>query len=94
MLEVREVSVRYGKHQALDRVSLTVAPGEIVVMRGANGAGKSSFLKALGGMVKPLPGARATLSGVDLMQLAPHPDPAARRALAGPSLGPRWACRP
>jgi len=48
MLEVRDVSVRYGKHQALDRVSLRVAPGEIVVMLGANGAGKSSFLKALG----------------------------------------------
>lgn len=72
MLEVRDVSVRYGKHQALDRVSLRVAPGEIVVMLGANGAGKSSFLKALGGMVKPMPGASATLSGVDLMQWPPH----------------------
>lgn len=72
MLEVHEVSVRYGKHLALDRVSVRVAPGEIVVMLGANGAGKSSFLKVLGGMVKPMPGACITLSGFDLMQLPPH----------------------
>ena len=72
MLEVRNVSVRYGKHQALDSVSLNVRPGEIVVMLGANGAGKSSFLKALGGMVTPLPGAEVTLSGTDLMKLPAH----------------------
>ncbi len=72
MLEVRNVSVRYGKHQALDSVSLNVRPGEIVVMVGANGAGKSSFLKALGGMVTSLPGAEVTLSGTDLMKLPAH----------------------
>ncbi|MDA7418667.1 ABC transporter ATP-binding protein [Xenophilus arseniciresistens] len=72
MLEVRNVSVRYGQHEALHGVSLDVAPGEIVVMLGANGAGKSSFLKALGGMVKAEPGARATLGGADLMQLPAH----------------------
>jgi len=72
MLEVQDLSVRYGQHQALDRVALRVAPGEIVVVLGANGAGKSSLLKALGGMVAPLPGARVALDGADLTRLPAH----------------------
>src|SRR5262245_43347685 len=72
MLEVSQLSVSYGKHLALDRVGLTVGRGEIVVMLGANGAGKSSCLKALGGMVAHLPGARVALDGTDLTALPPH----------------------
>lgn len=72
MLEVRNVSVQYGKHVALHEVALTVQPGELVVMLGANGAGKSSLLKALGGMVTPNAGASATLGGQELMRLPPH----------------------
>src|SRR6476660_6208831 len=72
MLEVTGLSVRYGKHLALDGVSLSVGPGEIVVMLGANGAGKSSCLKALGGMVARMPGARIALGGVDLTRLPAH----------------------
>ena len=68
----RGLSVRYGKHLALDGVSLSVRPGEIVVMLGANGAGKSSCLKALGGMVARMPGARIALGGVDLTHLPAH----------------------
>ncbi len=72
MLEVSGLSVRYGKHLALDGVSLSVAPGEIVVMLGANGAGKSSCLKALGGMVAHMPGARIGLGSVDLTHMPAH----------------------
>ncbi|RGE45108.1 ABC transporter ATP-binding protein [Comamonas testosteroni] len=72
MLEVRNISVNYGKHEALHEVSLQVQPGELVVMLGANGAGKSSLLKALGGMVTPRAGASAQLSGKELMQLPAH----------------------
>jgi acyl-CoA reductase-like NAD-dependent aldehyde dehydrogenase/ABC-type branched-subunit amino acid transport system ATPase component len=72
MLEVSGLSVRYGKHLALDGVSLSVGPGEIVVMLGANGAGKSSCLKALGGMVAHMPGARIGLGGVDLTHMPAH----------------------
>src|SRR5262245_26860942 len=72
MLEVADLSVRYGKHLALDGVSLSVGAGEIVVMLGANGAGKSSCLKALGGMVGHMPGARITLGGMDLAELPAH----------------------
>ena len=72
MLDVRNISVRYGKHQALHEVALQVGAGELVVMLGANGAGKSSLLKALGGMVSPEPGASAQLAGKELMQLPAH----------------------
>lgn len=72
MLEVRNISVSYGKHEALHQVSLQVRPGELVVMLGANGAGKSSLLKALGGMVTPQAGASAQLAGQELMQLPQH----------------------
>lgn len=72
MLEVRHLSVRYGKHQALHEVALQVQPGELVVMLGANGAGKSSLLKALGGMVAADAGASSRLAGQELMQLPAH----------------------
>src|SRR5262245_55040455 len=72
MLEVSQLSVSYGKHLAIDGVSLRVGQGEIVVMLGANGAGKSSCLKALGGMVPHLAGARITLGETDLAALPPY----------------------
>ncbi|MCU0906858.1 MAG: ABC transporter ATP-binding protein [Rhodobacteraceae bacterium] len=50
MLEVRGLSVAYGQHRALEDVSVRVKPGEIVVILGANGAGKSSLLKAISGV--------------------------------------------
>lgn len=50
-LNVQNVSVAYGKHQALDNVSIHVEPGEIVVILGANGAGKSSLLGTIAGLV-------------------------------------------
>jgi branched-chain amino acid transport system ATP-binding protein len=81
MLEVCDLSVRYGKHHALDGVSLRVALGEIVVMLGANGAGKSSCLKALGGMVAHMPGAQISLDRVDLSDMPAHAIVAAGLAL-------------
>lgn len=51
MLELKNVTVRYGKHLAVDSVSFSVTKGEVVVVLGANGAGKSSMLKAIAGMV-------------------------------------------
>lgn len=51
LLEVRDLSVYYGKFRALFGISLDVGQGEIVSIIGANGAGKSSFLKALVGQV-------------------------------------------
>ncbi|MBP0483513.1 ABC transporter ATP-binding protein [Sagittula salina] len=74
MLELETLTVRYGKHLAVDGVSLTVAPGEVVVVLGANGAGKSSMLKAVAGMVPTAQGAvrlhSLTLSGMPAHKLA------------------------
>jgi branched-chain amino acid transport system ATP-binding protein len=51
MLEVRDVTTCYGRIRALDRVSLTVEPGEIVCLIGANGAGKTTLLNTISGLV-------------------------------------------
>ena len=53
MLEVRRLSVSYGGLRAVDGVSLEVRPGEIVSIIGMNGAGKTSILNAISGIVPP-----------------------------------------
>ena len=53
MLEVRGLSVAYGDATALDGVSLAVAAGEIVAIVGANGAGKTSLIRTIGGVLAP-----------------------------------------
>ena len=72
MLEVRNLSVRYGKHAALHDVSLSVAEGETVVILGANGAGKSSLLRAIAGLVAPEPGGDVKLDGRSLNATPAH----------------------
>jgi branched-chain amino acid transport system ATP-binding protein len=69
-LELHDVHVRYGRVQAVRGVSLTVASGEIVAVLGANGAGKSSLLKAVMGL-EPLSGGRIALDGTDIAQWPP-----------------------
>ena len=66
MLEVRDLSVFYGRHRAVDKASLTVAEGEIVVMLGANGAGKSTFLRAVAGLTPALPGTSVVMDGHEI----------------------------
>ena len=56
-LEIDDVAVYYGKRRALEGVTLTVGPGEIVTLLGANGAGKSTALRAVSGLVRPTRGA-------------------------------------
>ena len=55
-LEARHVSVDLGGRPALVDVSLTLAPGELIVVAGPNGAGKSTLLKALAGLILPRSG--------------------------------------
>jgi branched-chain amino acid transport system ATP-binding protein len=52
MLEIADLDVAYGKRRALQGVSLTVGPGEIVTLLGANGSGKSTTLRAVSGLVR------------------------------------------
>ena len=70
-LEVRDLVVRYGAIEALHGISFDVGAGEVVALIGANGAGKTSTLGAISGIVRP---ARGTirLAGRDLAGAAPH----------------------
>ncbi len=62
VLELQELRVRYGNVEALHGVSLTVNAGEIVTLLGANGAGKSTTLRAVSGLLRPSSG-RILLDG-------------------------------
>lgn len=68
-LEVSDISVNYGKTQALKGVSFAMEKGRIVSIIGANGAGKSTLLKTISGLVKPQSGAMS-YNGAPLPQLA------------------------
>ena len=56
LLELTDVSVRYGVVAALSEVSLGVAPGEMIAVMGPNGAGKSTVLKAIMGLAPVVEG--------------------------------------
>jgi branched-chain amino acid transport system ATP-binding protein len=69
MLEVRDLSAGYGQVRVLHGISVRVAPGEIVAILGSNGAGKTTFFKALFGMVDVYDG-QITFGDVDLRRTA------------------------
>ena len=72
MLEVRQMSVYYGSHRAVENVSLEVSQGEIVVMLGANGAGKSTILQAIAGLTPKINDSSVLLDKQDITGLAAH----------------------
>ncbi len=71
MLEVQNLSVRYGAITALHGISLSVPPTGIVTLIGGNGAGKTTTLRAISGMVRPASG-RIVFDGRDITGLPPH----------------------
>jgi branched-chain amino acid transport system ATP-binding protein len=71
MLEVRDLRVRYGEVEAVKGLSLQVPAGAIVSLIGANGAGKTTSLRALTGLIKPS-GGDARFENTSLVGLAPH----------------------
>ena len=50
MLSVKNLSIAYGQHQAVSQLNIKISPSEVVVILGANGAGKSSLLRAISGL--------------------------------------------
>ena len=70
LLRIENLTVHYGAAQALFGIDLAVAPGETVALVGANGAGKTSLLKAVMGLAPPS-GGRVWLDGVEVTGSSP-----------------------
>lgn len=71
MLEIADLTIRYGPFLAVNHLALSVAAGEIVGVVGPNGAGKTSVVKAVGGLLDPQSG-RITLDGQNLLDVPAH----------------------
>jgi branched-chain amino acid transport system ATP-binding protein len=71
LLEVENLHVYYGQIHALKGVSISVDTGEIVTLIGANGAGKSTTLNTISGLLRPRTGT-VRLAGRDLATVPPH----------------------
>ena len=72
MLEVQNLSVSYGKHQALENISISVNKGELVVILGANGAGKSTLLKSISGICDGDIKGNILINGSNILGLKPE----------------------
>ncbi len=70
-LKVKNLTVRFGQVRAVRGVTMEARPGEIVAVFGTNGSGKTTFLKAIAGLV-PVTGGRITYHGEDITFLPPH----------------------
>ncbi|MGQ9645961.1 MAG: ABC transporter ATP-binding protein [Thermodesulfobacteriota bacterium] len=71
LLELENVHAYYGNIHALKGISLNIDQGEIVTLIGANGAGKSTTLKTMSGLLRPHEGS-VRLNGEDLTRYRPH----------------------
>jgi branched-chain amino acid transport system ATP-binding protein len=69
--DVAGLSVRSGSTQAVNDISFSVSPGEVLAVLGANGAGKSELVLGIAGML-PISAGSATLNGVELTGKAPN----------------------
>ncbi|GIJ23957.1 ABC transporter ATP-binding protein [Micromonospora lutea] len=68
LLEIEDVSLLYGRIKALHGISLTVDEGEIVALIGANGAGKSTTMRAVSG-IRPIASGKIRFNGEDITKL-------------------------
>ena len=71
LLEVRDLVVHYGKIEALHGVSLQVRAGELVTLLGANGAGKTTMMRAISGL-RPATSGSVWFDGVEVTRIKPH----------------------
>lgn len=70
-LRIENLHVAYGKADVIDGVSLEITPGKITCLLGANGAGKTSLIRAIVGLTHARAGS-ITYDGIDITQMAPH----------------------
>ncbi|MGA1871324.1 MAG: ABC transporter ATP-binding protein [bacterium] len=71
MLEIQNLEIKYNMIHAVSGISFNVNKGEIVTLLGANGAGKSSTLRAISGLLRPSHGT-ISFMGEDITKLSPH----------------------
>ena len=71
MLDVRDVTVRFGERTVLDRVSLNVTDGEVVALLGPSGSGKSTLLRVIAGLLVP-DGGSVWVDGNDVSTVPAH----------------------
>src|SRR6188474_2108905 len=71
MLDVNGLTHAYGRHKALDEVSIRLRAGEAVAILGANGAGKTTLLNAIAGLIRPN-GGSIRFQGTELAGLSAH----------------------
>ncbi|HEY8701629.1 MAG TPA: ABC transporter ATP-binding protein [Arthrobacter sp.] len=71
LLELEDVSVHYGRIQAIRNMSFTVNEGEVVSLIGANGAGKTTTMKTISGLLNPSTG-KITFAGQDITKMKAH----------------------
>ena len=85
MLEIKDLCKRYADKQALDHVSLTVGPGEIVGLFGENGAGKTTLMKCILSLIRYNSGS-VTLDGAAITRanIGRSPSPPASTASSPP----------
>src|SRR5439155_11763236 len=69
LLHLDDVSAGYGRHTAIEGVTLRVEPGEVVALVGRNGCGKTTILRAAAGVLRPSRG-RVEVDGRDLSRLS------------------------
>jgi branched-chain amino acid transport system ATP-binding protein len=72
LLQVKGLAVSYGAVPAVDGVSLEIMPGELRVILGANGAGKTTIIKTLFALLRPRAGEVRFNGEIDLLRLKPH----------------------
>lgn len=65
MIELQDLTKRYGKFTAVDRISLTIPRGELYGLLGPNGAGKTTTMRMIAGILQPTAG-RVLIAGIDI----------------------------
>lgn len=71
MLKIKNLKVNYGAIKAINDISIEVKKGEIVTLIGANGAGKSTILRTISAIIKPVSGS-IEFDGKDIIGMPPH----------------------
>lgn len=80
MISVQGLTVTYGSHRVLDGVNLDIQPGEVMVLLGGSGSGKTTMLRHIIGLERPTSGT-VRIRGVDINRCSPKDLKAVRRAM-------------